>query len=1054
MPALPIALLTAGLCAVDAPVLLVSTSGEVFRSKTGALLADLTPVVQLPVRPLAVELSASSRTLWCVFAESPAGPLFAARVDQTTGELSARTGALPCAQVSDIAAPLEGQRWFVAEPFGADTRLWQGDLPHGELSLFTTLVGRSGVTGLSFDVDGRLLAYDAAQQVVIAIDTVSGAETMVGATHLIAATPRGLDLDPSTGKLFGLFSAPGVRARLGTVDPASGRAELVAAWLDQDAPLLALERSTMAIGSPSVPWTSPALTHLRGSERIEANDLLLEATGLPTQSFGLFLASSRHVPPPATSPGGLCLAPPLARLAGAPGQLLPTGPNGRMRRALDVDALRAAGVLDPTASSAIVHFQAWARAGVAGPTFARPVSASLTERDPGPIDRFPAESTPEPGTAARGDVDGDGDIDIVYSVNNFGALLGRNDGGGNFTWSSTVILGQYPAFLELMDIDGDNDLDLVWTSALGGMCVARNDGTGNFTPAECWYACIAMPGVRRADIDGDGRIDLCYACTAGARLIVHYGAATGFAPPRAYDTLADSTSPAVHDIDQDGRLDLILPLRNSGSLRVLRNLDGRTFEALAHVPTGTSPTDCAVIDLLPTPGPEIVTWSTTEHTLTIHSGAAGVTLPILATASIPELSSRPRFLDLDRDGILDLSVAGGFGVLTLRHDGLGQFTPTWNLETTMGSGQMTTLADFDADGWVDAFCTGNAAKARALVRGSAQIWPAPRTRVPIPQGSWLRCVSDLDGDGLADILTASASEMYALRGEGALQFAPPVVSPPLSTQGPLVAADFDADGDLDLASLGANGLRVQANLGGLRFGVVREFPTPYATATLDLGDIDRDGDIDIVTVGTNTVSLRLNAGDGSFPFLYDHFVGAGLSAVKVVDLDADGWLDVLVASGVNRFIHVFYNDGQGGLLPAVSPVPTTATARVSSYHVPVADLDDDGLLDIVATNVFLNQGGRRPFREVVTSPGWRFYEDRLTLADFDGDGWMDTLSTSTYSSIDSVILRRGSGVGRFGPDELYIAPGLRSDALVRDLDNDGRPEVILGLSSNLLLLQR
>ena len=1047
---LPATCLAAALCADGSPVLLVSDAREVSRSTTGALITTLEPLVQLGVAPLAIELSSSSRTLWCVFEESPGGPLIAGRVDQATGEVSARTGPLPCAAVSDIAAPLEGQRWFLAEPHGPDTRLWHGDLPHGDLALFTTLAGRSGVTGISLDVDGRLLAYDAANQVVVAIDTASGAETLVGVTHLVGAAPRGLDLDPRTGWLFGVFAAPGVRARLGSVDPATGRAELVAAWLDEAAPLLVVERSTADIGASFVPWTSAATTHVRGSGRIEANDLRLEAVGLPTHSFGLFLASSTHAPPAATVPGALCLVPPFQRLAAAPGQLLPTGPDGCMRRTLDVAALREGGALDPAATGALVHFQAWVRAGLAGPTFARPVRATLTEHDPGPIDRYPAALAVNTGSIAHGDVDGDGDIDVVYAP----GRLGRNDGQGGFTWSSTPSIGPYLASFELIDIDGDTDLDLAWTSTLGGLCVARNDGTGAFAPSECWFTCRAMPGLGRADIDGDGRLDLCYACEEPNLLVVHYGAASGFAPPRGYDTLSAPASPALHDVDQDGLLDFVVPLRNEGSLRVLRNLGNRVFDPLPPVPTGAGPAQGALLDLLPAPGPEIVTWSTTQRTLTIHAGGAGTALPVLAAASIPELSSRPLFVDLDRDGNLDLSVRGGFGLVTLRSDGHGNFTPAWNLDTTVGSPQSTALADFDGDGWLDALCLGGDVDALVIVRGTPAVWPAPRTRVSIDLGSVLHAVADFDGDGVDDIVTARTSGLSVLRGMGALQFAPPVVTPTLGSHGLTVVGDLAGDSDLDLAALGPNGLRVHENVGGLRFGPARDFPTPYANATLALGDIDRDGDLDAIVVGTNTVSIRRNDGTGAFPTLENHFVSAGLSAVAIADLDADGWPDVLVASGVHRYMHVFYNDGHGSLLPAVSPVSPQATARVASHHIPLADLDDDGLLDIAATNVYLNQGGRRLFREVTTTPGWLFHEERVNLADLDGDGWIDALSIHAYEGDSTVTLRRGSGTGRFGPEELYIGAGRRGEALVRDLDRDGRPEVLLGTHSHVLVLGR
>jgi hypothetical protein len=79
---------------------------------------------------------------------------------------------------------------------------------------------------------------------------------------------------------------------------------------------------------------------------------------------------------------------------------------------------------------------------------------------------------------------------------------------------------------------------------------------------------------------------------------------------------------------------------------------------------------------------------------------------------------------------------------------------------------------------------------------------------------------------------------------------------------------------------------------------------------------------------------------------------------------------------------VHYNDGAGGLVP----YQFVALCHVQGDWIPTADLDDDGLPDIVAECLFLNRGGRRPFLELPPPPGAGLDFGRVALADLDGDG--------------------------------------------------------------------
>jgi hypothetical protein len=89
-----------------------------------------------------------------------------------------------------------------------------------------------------------------------------------------------------------------------------------------------------------------------------------------------------------------------------------------------------------------------------------------------------------------GDVDGDGNLDVAigltggYSYYGFGGtprvaiLLG--DGQGSFSSAAEVALTEstQPSGLALGDVDGDGDLDVVAGGLSGGLVYFRNTGRG------------------------------------------------------------------------------------------------------------------------------------------------------------------------------------------------------------------------------------------------------------------------------------------------------------------------------------------------------------------------------------------------------------------------------------------------------------------------------------------------------------------------------------------------------------------------------------------------
>lgn len=227
---------------------------------------------------------------------------------------------------------------------------------------------------------------------------------------------------------------------------------------------------------------------------------------------------------------------------------------------------------------------------------------------------------PSPSCVATGDLDADGDPDIVvgHSIGTatYATVL-WNDGAGRYrredlSMSSDPALARGPRCVAVADLDADGDLDIVAssgeTAASRKITWFQNTGGGRFAEAVHKRVPANTPGgLAVADLDGDGHMDI--AVTSGTgdnRVVVVYGpaAATDFADWTHNSYLRIGNGPMdvrAADLDGDGDLDLVTANFNSSDVSVLLNDSTRgrlnRFSTAARYPAGAQPLSLGVADL-------------------------------------------------------------------------------------------------------------------------------------------------------------------------------------------------------------------------------------------------------------------------------------------------------------------------------------------------------------------------------------------------------------------------------------------------------------------------
>lgn len=318
-------------------------------------------------------------------------------------------------------------------------------------------------------------------------------------------------------------------------------------------------------------------------------------------------------------------------------------------------------------------------------------------------------------------------------------------------------------------------------------------------------------------------------------------------------------------------------------------------------------------------------------------------------------------------------------------------------------------------------------------------------------------VGDVNRDGNLDIVLVKGRhwplQNLVLLGNGKGTFGKPVpvdTAADRSYSGVLV--DMDGDGALDMvvSNDSPDRKKVYRNDGTGRYTLTSVFGKPdWNTRHVAVGDINGDGIKDLVLANRGsrqaTASYAcLGAGQGRIEANCREISTGSATTITMADVSGDGALDLVVPHRDGGQSYVYINDGRG-TFPSRRPFgPANATIR-SAY---AADFDSDGIMDLAtidesgsAATVRGLSGGTYAAPEQLGPAGARPYA--LAVHDVDGNGRPDVLVG--YTSNRSIVFFNDAP-GRFSSVPFGDASGVTYGFAVGDLDKDGLNDIVVARS--------
>jgi hypothetical protein len=665
--------------------------------------------------------------------------------------------------------------------------------------------------------------------------------------------------------------------------------------------------------------------------------------------------------------------------------------------------------------------------------------------------------------AAVQDFNNDGFDDIVSAnLTDKNVSVFLNNGNGSFGPANNLSVGVGAIEVASGDLDGDGNADLVVTDANTSAHVALGNGDGTFGAFSTITLHSQPKGIAIADLNSDGIPDLAIAIfgpanTFNGEVAVLIGNGDGsFAPPVFYELGTQQGNRVVAtDLNNDGKLDLAVAIQHgshptNGLAVLLGNGDG-TFQPAVTSVSGVNATDVAAADFNSDGKMDLALANSSPlYVVDVVLGNGDGTFQPATAYSTEGVANTVSVADVNRDGFADL-VVGSSHTAVLLGDGTGSFGPAavyWIGQSLVGG--FARVGYFNHDQIPDIVGNGGSSEIAVAFGRANGVFNAPRV---FPIGAYGLDLADFDGDGYADVVVSNGGELFFLHGVGDGSFAEPILFATLSAKD-VIAADFNGDGKEDVLALPFNGNFIYAVLGN---GDGTFQPPVLITVPINsfygfdaaVSDFNHDGKTDLALTDFTTDSLLilLGNGDGTFQSAITYHTPDGPQAPITADFNLDGNVDVAISQASSRSewlgfgygFSIYLGHGDGTFDSPLTTELQGALALVSG------DLNRDGKPDLVVggdgVQVCLGNGdGTFGLPETVYS---NFDFGSLTVGDIDLDGRPDIMVSFSQTTLVGL---RGQGDGTFRPPVEFLMGDFPTvgRVVLKDLNGDGAPEAIVG----------
>jgi hypothetical protein len=506
---------------------------------------------------------------------------------------------------------------------------------------------------------------------------------------------------------------------------------------------------------------------------------------------------------------------------------------------------------------------------------------------------------------------------------------------------------------------------------------------------------------------------------------------------------------AAANLSPGGRLATVWANSSAGPSVALQEGGGAWAQTAQYGVARGAPSDQVGIGRFGTAGlSDLLVWNQLDGvTALLNCGDGGFAVGFVTDGGVPQPVQLSAFAlgDIDGDGFDDVVVVTGDStnpsssiVVIMSRDGGTSYQTSAEYPLAFGVfAPVIVVADVDSDSRADVLLA-SAGNVWLMRNEDGGVLGSP-TLIGRVGGSICLIAIDLSGDGLVDLVSSDLGDFSVFLNQGGGAFGAPanyLGDPTVGLALGFAAADLEGNGRPDIVqAAGQAAATVWRNNGDGSFAPGQVVQAPYASGgdELALADLNGDGRIDLlVTVPDYSAVLFFpGRGDGTF------VDASGVALQKpmpqapwaIGDVNGDGAPD-LVLAGV-----VYLDDGGAPTTQMTFAFPQGVTA------IDAVDMNRDGQGDIVAagTAVFiaLNDGGNFPL--VSAYPVADSGVASIAVADFNGDGWPDVAAALPAEGSISVLLNIGGG--QLAPARRFDAGSAPTQLISADFNVDGHADL-------------